>query len=64
MARRGRPSVSRHEPSMKMTLVLPLSVYDRLYAMTSQGRVKNVPEMIRRVLYREIRNTKSENAST
>jgi hypothetical protein len=58
MAKRGRPPLSAHEPSTRMTLALPSGLYDRAYEAAQQARV-TVPEMVRRILSREFRNTKS-----
>ena len=58
MAKRGRPPLSPGESTARLTLVLPAGMYDRIYLEAQASRV-NVPEMIRRVLNREFRNTKS-----
>lgn len=55
--RRGRPSLSRHEPSADIHLTVPESVYDRVYARASEERV-SVPEVLRRLLVIEFRNPK------
>lgn len=60
MAKRGRPPLSPGETTTRLTLVLPDSVYDRVFIIAQQARV-SVPELIRRTLARELRNTKSAN---
>lgn len=60
-ARRGRPSVCRTGETAHVHLVLPAATYDRLYAAC--GSRITIQELIRRMLVRELKNTKSETAA-
>lgn len=47
VVRRGRPPLSRHEPSAAINVRLPESDYDLAYKMASAHRV-SMPEIMRR----------------
>lgn len=53
--RRGRPPLSRHEPSAAVYVRLPESDYDLAYKMASEHRV-SVPEIMRRAFNRFIQD--------
>lgn len=59
--RRGRPPLSPDGPSTDVTVAMPGELYDRVYTAAQTARI-TVPEAIRRVLARELRDTKSTDA--
>ncbi len=54
MSKRGRPPLSRDEPSTAVGgLKLPTSLYDRAYDRAREERI-SVPEVIRRALTKDL----------
>lgn len=62
MAKRGRPTVGGGEPSEKVHLRLPASMYDRVYMLASRERV-TIHEFIRRAIRRELAGTENSVSS-
>lgn len=58
MAKRGRPPLSPDGTTTAVNLKLPDRLYDSAYAAAREARC-SVPEMIRRLLWKEFRNPKS-----
>jgi hypothetical protein len=58
--KRGRPALSPDETSADVHLTVPASLYDRIYTEAATDRI-SVPEFIRQIITRELRNPKSEN---
>jgi predicted HicB family RNase H-like nuclease len=58
MAKMGRPTVGRGEPSANVQLRLPASLYDQAYAVAARERV-SLTELIRRAIRREVDATES-----
>lgn len=61
--RRGRPPVSETEPSVSVSVRLPVSCYDRVYA-DAQRRRTTVAQLLRDRVAREFCTQKSENVTT
>ena len=55
--RPGRPPLDPDDPSVRVGVSLPSKEYDDLYARARRERAKGVPEMIRRIILREKKNS-------
>jgi hypothetical protein len=55
--RRGRPPLSRDEPSTDVCVKMPEGMYDAAYQVASRERI-SVPEVIRRALGRLLTESK------
>ena len=61
--RLGRPPISDTEPSVSVSVRVPVSCYDRLYA-DAQRRRTTVAKVLRDRVAREFCTQKSENVTT
>jgi len=58
MKRPGRPSIDPSDPSVRLTLTLPAKRYDAVFRTATAAR-QTVPEYLRAVLSRDLKNLNS-----